>query len=122
MASVTNWILSQNPDYVYPLGVNLFVSLLPAWMAVKVGGARKRTGLRYPLEYHPGVVDEKTDSAKYLFNCTQRAAMVTSPTTSRHAHEPPYPALQFTAFEIHLGFSGIGGLTGRTSMRAFRRS
>lgn len=76
MATLTNWILSQNADYVYPIAVNLFVSLLPAWMAFKVGGARRRTGLKYPLEYHPGVIDEKTDNDKYLFNCTQRASQV----------------------------------------------
>ena len=76
MASVTHFILSQNPDYVYPLAVNLFVALLPTWMGLRVGAARKKTGLKYPLEYHPGVIDEKTEPEKYLFNCTQRASQV----------------------------------------------
>jgi hypothetical protein len=76
MATLTNFILAQNPDYVYPLAINLFVALLPTWSGILVGGARRRTGLKYPLEYHPGQIDEKTDNEKYLFNCTQRASQV----------------------------------------------
>jgi len=82
MATITNFILSQNPDYVYPLALNVFVALIPVWSGIRVSKARKQTGLKYPLEYHPGVIDEKTDAQKYLFNCTQRASQVNIPPRS----------------------------------------
>jgi hypothetical protein len=91
MASVTHFILSQNPDYVYPLAINLFASLLPTWMGLRVGAARKKTGLKYPMEYHPGHIDEKTEPDKYMFNCTQRASQV--PSLIPIICLVPYPAL-----------------------------
>jgi hypothetical protein len=76
MASIIQTILASNPNYVYPLAVNLVAATIPIWAGVQVGGARKRTGLKYPAEYFPGPLDETTDREKFLFNCTQRAHQV----------------------------------------------
>jgi hypothetical protein len=76
MASLTSALLSHNPDYIYPLVVNLVLGIVPVWASFKVALARKKTGLKYPAEYFPGPIDEKTDSEKFLFNCTQRAHQV----------------------------------------------
>lgn len=76
MSSFTSSILAHNPDYIYPLAVNLAAALLPVWASLKVAVARKRVGLKYPAEYCPGPIDEKTDKEKFLFNCTQRAHQV----------------------------------------------
>jgi hypothetical protein len=76
MASITPALLASNPNYVYPLAVNLVAAVIPVWAGLQVGGARKRTGLKYPAEYFDGPLDEKTDREKFLFNCTQRAHQV----------------------------------------------
>jgi hypothetical protein len=76
MASLTSALLAHNPDYIYPLAVNLVVAIVPVWASAKVAIARKKVGLKYPAEYFPGPIDEKTDSEKFLFNCTQRAHQV----------------------------------------------
>jgi len=73
MATFTASVLRQNPDYIYPLAVNVLGALVPVWISVTVGKARARTGLKYPLEYHPGVLEEKDDREKWLFNCTQKS-------------------------------------------------
>src|SRR5438045_1654593 len=41
MPSVTSVILASNPDYIYPLGVNLLFGLVPLWASLKVAAARK---------------------------------------------------------------------------------
>jgi glutathione S-transferase len=79
MASITTSLLAYNPDYIYPLVVNVLGALVPAWAGVVVGGARRKTGLKYPLEYHAGVIDEKSDHDKWLFNCAQRSHQVMTP-------------------------------------------
>ena len=76
--SLINVLLTRNPDYIYPLVVNLFAGILPVWAGLQVSRARKTVGLKYPAEYCPGVIDEKTDNDKFLFNCTQRAHQVPS--------------------------------------------
>ena len=79
MASLTSALLARNPDYIYPLVVNLIVGVVPFWASMKVAKARKQVGLKYPAEYFPGPIDEKTDREKFLFNCTQRAHQVLPP-------------------------------------------
>jgi hypothetical protein len=76
MASITQALLASNPNYIYPLAVNLLAATIPVWAGLQVGGARKRTGLKYPAEYFAGPLDETTDREKFLFNCTQRAHQV----------------------------------------------
>ena len=76
MASLTSALLARNPDYIYPLVVNLIAGVVPIWASLKVSAARKKVGLKYPAEYCPGPLDEKTDREKFLFNCTQRAHQV----------------------------------------------
>lgn len=82
MTTFTASILRENPDYIYPFAVNVLGALVPVWVSVTVGKARARTGLKYPLEYHPGVLEEKDDREKWLFNCTQKSHQV-HPLTSR---------------------------------------
>jgi hypothetical protein len=74
--SFINMILTRNPEYIYPLGVNVVAAIIPVWASFKVAMARMRVGLKYPLEYFPGEIDENTDKEKFLFNCTQRAHQV----------------------------------------------
>ena len=76
MASLIQFILARNPDYIYPLGVNLITAFLPVWCGLQVARARKNAGLKYPAEYFDGPLDPEKDKEKYLFNCTQRAHQV----------------------------------------------
>ena len=76
MASLTSALLARDPNYIYPLVVNVLTALLPIYPTVTVSSARAKTGLKYPHEYWPGNPDEKTDREKWLFNCTQRAHQV----------------------------------------------
>lgn len=76
MVSIIQGLLVSNPNYVYPLAINIVAATIPVWAGLQVGGARKRTGLKYPAEYWDGAIDEKTDREKFLFNCTQRAHQV----------------------------------------------
>lgn len=76
-------VLARNPDYIYPLAVNVVAAILPVWAGFRVAIVRRRTGLKYPLEYFPGEIDEKTDKDKFLFNCTQRAQQVCPPNVFR---------------------------------------
>lgn len=76
MVSLIQFILARNPDYIYPLGVNVLAALLPVWCAIQVGKARAKAGLKYPNEYFEGTLDREKDKEKYLFNCTQRAHQV----------------------------------------------
>jgi len=78
MASIIAQILQRDSNYVYPLAVNLAAAVLPVWAMLRVAGARKRTQLKYPAEYHLDALDEtkEPDREKYLFNCTQRAHQV----------------------------------------------
>ena len=76
MASITASLLARDPNYIYPLAVNIIGALLPVYASGTVAVARKKTGLKYPLEYHPGVVDEKDDREKWLFNCAQKSHQV----------------------------------------------
>jgi len=74
--SLLTAILQREPDYVYPLAINLATAVLPVWATLRVGAARKRTQLQYPAEYHLDAFDETKDKEKFLFNCTQRAHQV----------------------------------------------
>src|SRR5204862_5942431 len=65
MASLTSALLARNPDYIYPLVVNLIAGVVPVWASLKVSAARKKVGLKYPAEYCPGPLDEKTDREKF---------------------------------------------------------
>lgn len=78
MSSLTSSLLARNPDYIYPLAVNILVAIVPVWAGFKVAIARRKVGLKYPAEYCTGPMDEKTDREKFLFNCTQRAHQVRS--------------------------------------------
>jgi hypothetical protein len=69
-------LLQRNPDYVYPLAVNVAIAALPVWAALRVSAARRKTQLKYPAEYHFDAMDETKDRDKFLFNCTQRAHQV----------------------------------------------
>jgi hypothetical protein len=79
MTTITASLLARNPDYIFPLAVNVATALLPVWMGLTVGKARAKVGLKYPNEYCAGNIDEKTDLDKFLFNCTQRSHHVTPP-------------------------------------------
>jgi len=74
--SLIHSILATNPNYVYPLAVNIAAAFLPVWAGLRVAAARRQTGLKYPAEYWEGPLDPEKDKDKFLFNCTQRAHQV----------------------------------------------
>ena len=76
MSSFTTELLARNPDYIYPLVVNLVAAVVPIWASLQVGRARKRVGLKYPAEYFYTPCDENAEKDKFVFNCTQRAHQV----------------------------------------------
>jgi hypothetical protein len=82
MPSLMNDILTRNPNYIYPLFVNLAAGVVPVWASLTVSKARRKVGLKYPAEYFEGPLDEAKDKEKYLFNCTQRAHQVRLPLQS----------------------------------------
>ena len=79
MSSLTTELLIRNPNYIYPLAVNLVASIVPVWASLQVSAARKRIGLKYPAEYFYTPCDENTEKDKFIFNCTQRAHQVPAP-------------------------------------------
>ena len=76
MATLTASLLQTNPDYIYPLALNLIAGMVPVWASMRVGAARRATQLEYPAEFHEDGFDEKTNREHYLFNCAQRAHKV----------------------------------------------
>jgi len=76
MPSILSDLLARNPNYVYPLAINLVAGVIPLWAGLTVGEARKRVGLKYPAVFCEGTADEAKDKEKYLFNCAQRAHQV----------------------------------------------
>jgi hypothetical protein len=74
--SLVHTLLEQNPNYIYPLAVNVVAALVPVWASLQVTAARRRTDLKYPAEYHFDALTKDSDQTKYLFNCTQRAHQV----------------------------------------------
>ena len=65
-----------DPVYVYPLAVNVATALFPFFATHQVVKARVKTGLKYPNEYWPGIIDREKEPDKFLFNCAQRAHQV----------------------------------------------
>ncbi|KAF3932922.1 hypothetical protein ABW20_dc0100812 [Dactylellina cionopaga] len=60
------------PEYGYVLLVALASTFVNQWHGLVVGGARKKAQVPYPNCYAPHA-DAAAGSAKYVFNCAQRA-------------------------------------------------
>lgn len=56
------------PEYGYVLGSVAVSAGIVQWMAIRVGIARRESGVNYPQMYAEG-----TDEVANKFNCTQRA-------------------------------------------------
>ena len=101
MATLTASLLQTNPDYIYPLALNLIAGMVPIWASMRVGAARRATQLEYPAEFHEDGFDEKTNREHYLFNCAQRAHKVGTLDIPPYTLSPPlwsfvFPYLRMT--------------------------